>query len=273
MKIARLGLQTLCRRRTETSFSVLALRLTQLRRSLASGTGQNVHRKLLSTTSTASTTTSVSESTTTTTSTPWVYRAPLAGTFRRLKIFSLSSLTLSFALSPFIFIIDSSLPLAARFILAATAVGTSGLSTALVSWVGRPYVAELQRFNLDGGVSKPGGTSGVEMTTYTLGLHKRLTRVYDTTFLVDTKRPFAKWELAESVELPLSELSEHGVEVGSEETVAEVLDKSGEIVGRWIVQWHLAKEDNEKAVGKCRGIGQVVRHFNVHEELLDRPLR
>ncbi|THH13669.1 hypothetical protein EW146_g6578 [Bondarzewia mesenterica] len=63
-----------------------------------------------------------------------IYRGPLASTFKRLKIFSLSSLTLSFALSPFIFIIESGLPLSARAALAGIALGTSGVSTALVSW-------------------------------------------------------------------------------------------------------------------------------------------
>jgi len=33
-------------------------------------------------------------------------------------------------------------------------------------------------------------------------------------------------------------------------------------LGRWIVKWE------EGGIGKCRQVGQVVRHFNVHEELL-----
>ncbi|TFY81327.1 hypothetical protein EWM64_g2683, partial [Hericium alpestre] len=48
-----------------------------------------------------------------------IYTGPLTPTFKRLKIFSLSSLGLSFVLSPFIFIIESSLPLTARLGLAS----------------------------------------------------------------------------------------------------------------------------------------------------------
>lgn len=76
--------------------------------------------------------------------------------------------------------------------------------------------------------------------------------------MVDAKRPFAKWELADTLVLP----SEKNVEPGKEETVAETMDKDGNVLGRWIVRWGVG------GVGNCHELGKVVRYFNVDEELL-----
>lgn len=193
---------------------------------------------------------------------PVAYHGPLTQTFRRLKIFSLSSLGLSCIMTPFIFIVESSLPLSARIVLAATALSTSSISTALVGWSGASYVVDLRRLS----PAENGGIEGIEMTTLTLTLKRLVTRVYDADFLVDTKRPFAKWELAQSVLLPPSKedalMAVKGGAPGEEETMAESFNATGEIVGRWIVKW-----ENDGA-GTCRGVGKVVRYFNVHEELL-----
>ncbi|KAK7472421.1 hypothetical protein VKT23_000535 [Stygiomarasmius scandens] len=187
-----------------------------------------------------------------------IYHGPLAPTIKRLKQFSLTSLSLSFIMSPFIFIIESNLPGFARAALAATAIGTSGISTALVSWAARPYVTTLRR--LDPSVD---GVKGLEMTTLTWTLQPRITRVYDLEFLVETNRPLAKWELAKEVILPTSPKDGSTLPtVGQEETVAETLDKNGKVLGSWVVKW------NENGEGDCREIGTVVRHFNVHPELL-----
>ncbi|KAI0079240.1 hypothetical protein K474DRAFT_1659289 [Panus rudis PR-1116 ss-1] len=202
----------------------------------------------------------------------YVYHGPLTTTFRRLKLFSLSSLTLSFALSPFIFILEttSSIPLIGRFVLAGVALGTSGVSTALVAWCGRPYVSTLRWLPADP-LTVQDGTKGpriIEFTTFTLGLHDRITRVYDTAFLVPSSRPFANWELAEMFRLTEEEVAaekEKGI-LPREETVAETTDKKGNVLGRWIVHW------DQNGVGTCREVGQVVRHFNVHEELLPEPI-
>ncbi|KAG2104028.1 uncharacterized protein F5147DRAFT_270909 [Suillus discolor] len=193
---------------------------------------------------------------------PVTYHGPLTQTFRRLKIFSLTSLGLSCIMTPFIFIVESSLPLSARIVLAMTALSTSSISTALVGWSGASYVIDLQRVSpVDNG-----GIEGIEMTTLTLTLKKLVTRVYDADFLVDTKRPFAKWALAQSVLLPPPKedalMAVKGGAPGEEETIAETFNAAGEIVGRWIVKW-----ENDGA-GTCRGTGKVVRYFNVHEELL-----
>jgi hypothetical protein len=172
-----------------------------------------------------------------------VYHGPFASTLKRLKIFSLSSLALSTSLTPFMFVVESSLPLSARLALATTAITTSGISTALVAWCGSPYVATLRRLN--------GDVDGLEFTTFSLTLRRIVTRVYDTTFLVDTKRPFAKWELAEVV----NTAAKPGLP-GQEETVAETLDAEGAVTGRWVVTW---SDDNR---GTCRKIGSIARYVD-----------
>ena len=179
-----------------------------------------------------------------------VYEGPLSRTFRSLKIFSLSSLGLAIALTPFMFIIDTSLPFIARVVLAATALGTSGVSTGLVGWCGQPYVKTVR--TLSGGNDlKPAeaAVNGIQLETFTLTLRPRFTNVYDTAFLTETRRPFAKWELADSVTLQKS-----GEEVPPEETIAETLDAQGKVLGRWIVAWN---DDGTRGV--CRSEGKVQR--------------
>ncbi|CAL1711395.1 unnamed protein product [Somion occarium] len=202
-----------------------------------------------------------------------VYHGPLTNTFRRLKLFSLSSLTLCFLFTPVLFMIEttSAVPLVARFALAGVALTTSGVSTALVGWCGKPYVSTLRWLPADP-LTLQDGTKGpeiVEMTTLTLSLKERITRVYDTAFLVPTNRPFAKWELAEVFKLAPAEIEAEKEEkvLPREETVAETMDKKGNVLGRWVVHW------DENGVGTCREHGQVTRYFNVHEELLPQPIR
>jgi hypothetical protein len=193
-----------------------------------------------------------------------IYVGPLTQTFRRLKIFSLSSLALAGSLSPFIFIVESSLPSTARVALAATALATSGVSTALVAWCGKPYVTTLRRLSTTTPTPlAPASSSqqhtthshnenapaGIELTTLTLALTPRATRVYDPAFLGDTTRPFARWELARSVLLPPEDAA--AVRPGEEETVAETLDSAGKVLGRWIVTW------GENGEGSCRAEGRV----------------
>ena len=181
------------------------------------------------------------------------YHGPLTQTFRRLKVFSLSSLALSCIMTPFIFIIESSLPISARIALATTALTTSGVSTALVGWAGSPYVVDLRRLT----PAENGGIEGIEMATLTLTLRRLTTRVYDADFLLETRRPFAKWELAEEIQLASS--SEEPVTAakagapGEVETVAETLNAKNEVIGRWVVKW------GERGAGSCKAVGKVVR--------------
>jgi hypothetical protein len=212
-----------------------------------------------------------------------IYVGPLTQTFRRLKIFSLSSLALASSLSPLIFIVESSLPSAARAALATTALATSGVSTALVAWCGRPYVTTMRRLTSPPTPSTAPVTvtansttayttsaassqkhehqpqqmthshnenapAGIELTTLTLTLAPRATRVYDPAFLGDTSRAFARWELARSVQLPPEDAG--GVRPG-EETVAETLDAAGNVLGRWIVTW------DKNGEGSCRAEGHI----------------
>jgi hypothetical protein len=198
-----------------------------------------------------------------------IYVGPLTQTFRRLKIFSLSSLVLASSLSPFIFIVESCLPSTARAALATTALATSGVSTALVAWCGRPYVTSMRSLSSpspspsppsDAQTTGTGTThshnenvpAGIEMTTLTLALSPLATRVYDPAFLCDTTRAFARWELARSVQLPSEDAAAcTGARPGTEETVAETLDGAGNVLGRWIVTW------GENGEGSCRAEGRV----------------
>lgn len=73
-------------------------------------------------------------------------------------------------------------------------------------------------------------------------------QVYDPEFLIETRRAFAKWELAEKMIIPA-----RNVVSGQEETVAETMDKNGVVVGRWVVQW------GDNGEGTCREVGDVIR--------------
>ena len=68
-----------------------------------------------------------------------LYTAPLSKVVRNLKIFSISSLGLSLCLSPAILLIDSNLPLMAKYALVGIALSTSALSTALIHYFIGPY--------------------------------------------------------------------------------------------------------------------------------------
>jgi len=155
------------------------------------------------------------------------------------------------------FVIETSLPFSARVALASTALLTSGVSTALVGWCGSPYVASMRTVG-----EGTAGAQGIQMKTFSLTLRPRYTTVYDTAFLTEAKRPFAKWELAENVTLP------EAAQGAGEETVAETADAKGTVVGRWIVTW-----DASGLSGRCRAEGRVQKYFNVHEDLLPPSLR
>ncbi|TFK23139.1 hypothetical protein FA15DRAFT_705702 [Coprinopsis marcescibilis] len=189
---------------------------------------------------------------------PVAYEGPLSNTWRKLKLFSLASFGFSTTLAPFMFVVESGLPYSARFALASLAVGTSGVSTSLVSWCAKPYVTTLRRYTPEDN----GGQEVLELTTMTLMLRPRVTTVYDPAFLVETRRPMAKWELAREITHSASAGGQTPA-VGTQETIAETADHNGQIIGRWVVEWR------EGGIGTCHEAGTVVRHFNVHEELLN----
>jgi hypothetical protein len=105
-------------------------------------------------------------------------------------------------------------------------------------------VTKLQRVEKD---------HALQMTTLTLGLHERITNVYDTSFLKETSRAFAKWELADHIKLEGKELQQRAV-AGTQETVAETTDAKGGLVGSWVVTW------GENGEGTCKQIGKVNRY-------------
>ncbi len=72
--------------------------------------------------------------------------------------------------------IESNLPMNARLALATIALGTSGISTALVAWCAKPYVTVMHRARPDA----MGSAEEVEMTTYTLLLRPLRTKVRST---------------------------------------------------------------------------------------------
>lgn len=102
----------------------------------------------------------------------FVYHGPLSKSFRNLKLFSLSSVGLTVGLTPILFIVESGLPMSARISLAAIALGTSGLSTALISWCAKPYVTTMRRFRLE----KSGSAELLELTTQSLFLNPLITK-------------------------------------------------------------------------------------------------
>lgn len=200
-----------------------------------------------------------------------VYEGPLAVTFRRVKIFSISSLALSVLMTPFLFMIETSsaVPLVGRMALAGTVIVTSGVSTALVAWCGRPYVHKMTWIPVDDAAATPSqvagkSPTGVELVTTTLTLRKRATRVYDTAFLVPTNRPFAKWELAEAFRLPPAEAATEKAKgnLPREETVAETMDHNGKVIGRWIVRW------DENGNGLCNEAGKIVRCVCIRSSMI-----
>lgn len=243
-----------------------------------------------------------------------IYQGPLALTYRRLKLFSLSSLALSFTISPFFFLVESSLPFSVRLILVGITLGASSIPTALVAWVGKSYVTAIHRMPppppspsagsevvKEAEAEAAAGGSLLELTTLNMFLQPRITRIYDPAFIADTDRPFAKWELAdmvqlpqdEMVQLPQEEMQKAVPEPGSEETVAETMDREGRVLGRWIVRWEEGGEGNCRGEGKILQcvlsfflflsflkerdarmlIGRCDRYFNLHEELISTWVR
>ncbi|KAG6855742.1 hypothetical protein H0H87_011352 [Tephrocybe sp. NHM501043] len=141
------------------------------------------------------------------------------------------------------FIVESTLPATARVALASIAIGTSGISTALVGWCGQPYVTTLRYLKAEE------NAECIRLITQTLLLKPRITTVYDPSFLIETRRAFAKWELADKMILS----GDKAAEPGTEETVAETSDKEGNITGRWVVKW------GENGEGTCHEVGKVIR--------------
>ncbi|KAI9227511.1 MAG: hypothetical protein DHS80DRAFT_1999, partial [Piptocephalis tieghemiana] len=72
-----------------------------------------------------------------------IYMGPLAKTARYLKVFSVSSLSLTIGALPLIFLVDAELSMAFRMALAGGALFTSASSTFLIYYAMHPYVLRI----------------------------------------------------------------------------------------------------------------------------------
>ncbi|KZV97847.1 hypothetical protein EXIGLDRAFT_832595 [Exidia glandulosa HHB12029] len=177
-----------------------------------------------------------------------IYTSPTEKPVRLLKLFCVSGTALTFLASPLLLFADASLPLVARLTAIAFATLGTGSTTAFVARYFGGFVSFVRR---------DPQTGDLTFATTTLLLKPRLTTVYDKAFIVPAERPGAKYSLAEQV-------AGEG-EDGAEETVAQTTDAEGRVLGRWIVRW-------EQGVGRCRAAGEVVRDFQLHEEMLTEPI-
>ena len=135
--------------------------------------------------------------------------------------------------------------------MAVTALATSAASTALIGWVGAPYVVSMRKVPQENTSSH----EAVEMITKTLLLKDLKTTVYDPTFLGPTTRPFATWELKGRASANAADVSTAG-----EQIIARTVDVSGKVVGEWRVKWALNESNPDHAVGTAVPSGKVLRY-------------
>ncbi|CDZ98387.1 hypothetical protein [Phaffia rhodozyma] len=171
-----------------------------------------------------------------------VYQGPVAKAFKLLKAFSLSSLCVSTALSPFIFILDAPLGMAGRIFLAGCAISTTILSTAMIGWCSSPYVNTIELLEPK---TEENPTPAIRLLTYNALLQARYTTITTPLFVHDSPRPLSTWALG-----PLK----YAPNEPYPDIVAQTEDKNGKIIGRW---------DGEFEEGK------INRVFMVHEDLLE----
>jgi hypothetical protein len=114
----------------------------------------------------------------------------------------------------------------------------------------------------------------IQVLTLNWRLQRLKTTIYEPSFIRPTKRPFATWELPNS---PPS-LSLDGEEGKESQVITRMIAatrdaKTDQVIGRWWARWTrdtLSKDGNTwKSDGHCSEEGKVIRHFSVHEELLD----
>lgn len=226
------------------------------------------------------------------------YSAPLAKTFVRLKIFSLSSLAAAIALTPALLLAPAEVGWAGRIGLCFTALATSGASTAIFAWIGKPYVGtmrllapEVARLSLQRDVTDPVGTASatagtpatgitldakpaIEAITTDWRLRKLRTTIYEPSLIRPTSRPLATWELtakppALAQEKPASAVTSADSMAPATKLIAATrVVKGGKLVGRWWASWPVPGQ-----AGQCMEEGSVIRHYSIHEELLDDEWR
>ncbi|KAL9939481.1 hypothetical protein V8E36_001298 [Tilletia maclaganii] len=175
------------------------------------------------------------------------YTGPLHKTFRRLKVFSLSSLAFASILTPYLLIGPGSLDTGGRIVLVLAALGASSLSTALISWIGKPYVGKLELVRVPVGKEEkqqqdplpPSSTRLIAETT-SWRLQPLRTTIFQPSYIRGTSRPFAAWQLAAEPTpipaLPRSETSTSSAVLRS--LIAETRHaNTDQLVGRYWVEW------------------------------------
>mgnify|MGYP006948644541 FL=1 len=223
------------------------------------------------------------------------YIGPMRTAYYRLKLFSLSSLSVAAIFAPIFVLYPSKLEMAARLGISLTTLGASSASTALISWIGSPYVghmtlrrsppdAEPAHYLSDGVNELVLDDTPSDLRTHanepyyleiaTLSWHMRSlkTVVYSPSLLRATTRPLATWELPS---LPPPLLLDQGVEQTSDYTVsklvAETIDiNKGKVVGRWWARWRVTPNSGEamEFQGTCEAEKSPVRYFYVDETKL-----
>lgn len=223
------------------------------------------------------------------------YIGPMRTAYYRIKLFSLSSLSVAAVFAPVFLMCSHNMELAARVGIAATTLGASSVSTALISWIGSPYVGHmtLRRTNpnaaplhyisdgaqdvvLDDTPSDPMRHASdkyyLEIATLSWHMRSLKTTIYAPSLLRATSRPLATWELPD-LPAPLSvdasdRMGDHTVS----SLVAETVDvSSGKVVGRWWARWRITSTASTEPVafeGTCESEGHPVRYFYVDETQL-----
>lgn len=204
------------------------------------------------------------------------YTGPMAKTFYRLKLFSMGSLLLASTMTPFFLLAPAEgVGLVGRLGLCATALGTSGVSTAIVAWIAGPYVGRMSLRQDPQNAAK----TLIEANTLTWRLRPLQTTIFEPSFIRPTSRPFASWELplepgAGTIALPSA--TQPDGQAQQRLLVAETKDlKSGRIVGKWWAEAvpgtsskSASAESGFQQEVRCVAEGRPATHFQVHEELL-----
>ena len=225
------------------------------------------------------------------------YIGPARKLYYRLKLFSLTSLSVSALFAPVFLFATSKLEMAARVAIVATTLGASSVSTALISWIGAPYVGHmsLRRCHtdseplhyvsegasdvvLDDTPSDPSVHAGdgyyLEIATLNWRMRSIKTTVYSPALLRTTSRPFASWAPpAPPQPLPVdTNATPTETEDTAAQLVAETVDvPSKRVIGRWWARWRVFPQEAKGLVefdGTCDAEGRPVRHFYVDEQQL-----
>ncbi|WFD34851.1 hypothetical protein MCUN1_001695 [Malassezia cuniculi] len=223
------------------------------------------------------------------------YIGPMRRGYYRLKLLSLSSLAVSTVFVPIFIAVPTKVELAARVALSLSTVGASSISTALISWIGGPYVGHMTLRRsmpgyeplhyisdgpgdvvLDDLPSDPNAhaSEGYYLELATLGWSMRSlkTTIFTPSLLRVTTRPFATWELP--ILPPALTVDEKMIKSTKEHTVSKLISEtvdvsSGKVIGRWWARWRVQPgADVAEFSGTCEAEGSPSVHFYVDESLL-----